>query len=147
MVGDGRKGVFRRMRTRQRTLLLFVVGVVLGVITYKVIAGRQRAQVAATVSGGAEKALPRLLELGSDTCSACKKMEPILAALKQELAGKVSIEFVDVYKQEEYVEKYEIKVIPLQVFLDAEGRELFRHTGVYSKEEILAKMKELGMLR
>jgi thioredoxin 1 len=35
-------------------------------------------------------------------------------------------------------------LIPCQLFLDANGGELFRHEGFFSKEEILAKLKELG---
>jgi thioredoxin 1 len=36
-------------------------------------------------------------------------------------------------------------MIPTQIFFDAEGRELFRHTGFLAKEDILAKWKELGV--
>ena len=36
-------------------------------------------------------------------------------------------------------------VIPTQIFYDASGNELFRHTGFIAKEDILAKWKELGI--
>jgi thioredoxin 1 len=36
-------------------------------------------------------------------------------------------------------------MIPTQIFYDASGEELFRHTGFFSKEYILAKWKELGV--
>ncbi len=35
-------------------------------------------------------------------------------------------------------------MIPTQIFFDADGRELFRHTGFYGKEDILAKWRESG---
>ncbi|MCX7600290.1 MAG: thioredoxin family protein [Armatimonadetes bacterium] len=91
--------------------------------------------------------LPKLLELGSVTCHACQQMMPIIEDLKRELRGRVDVEFVDVVKHSEMADKYAIQLIPTQIFLDARGRELFRHVGFYPKEDILAKMKELGMLK
>jgi len=38
-----------------------------------------------------------------------------------------------------------VEMIPTQIFLDASGKELFRHTGFFGKEDILAKWKELGV--
>ncbi len=35
-------------------------------------------------------------------------------------------------------------MIPTQIFYAADGKELFRHTGFYGREEILGKWKELG---
>ena len=39
---------------------------------------------------------------------------------------------------------YSVEQIPTQVFLDAKGKELWRHVGFISKEDILKKWKELG---
>lgn len=89
-------------------------------------------------------ALPKLVDLGSTTCIPCKQMEPILAELKAELAGKIDVEFINVTEHPELAEAYKIQVIPTQVFLDAKGKELFRHKGFYPKEAILAKWRELG---
>jgi thioredoxin 1 len=36
-------------------------------------------------------------------------------------------------------------MIPTQIFYDAGGTELFRHTGFFGKEDILGKWKELGV--
>jgi hypothetical protein len=40
---------------------------------------------------------------------------------------------------------YGIEVIPTQIFFDSSGKELFRHIGFFSKDDILAKWKELGV--
>ena len=40
---------------------------------------------------------------------------------------------------------YKISIIPTQVWLDATGKELFRHEGVMAAAEIVAKFKELGI--
>ncbi len=91
--------------------------------------------------------LPRLLELGSVGCKACKQMEPILAELAEELDGEVTVEFIDIAKDPSAVNEYEIKLIPTQILFDASGAELHRHEGVYAKDELLAKMREVGMVK
>ncbi len=89
--------------------------------------------------------LPRLLELGSVKCVPCKMMEPILDELKERFAGQLRVDFIDVWQEEDVGEKYDLRVIPTQIFFDAEGNELFRHEGFYAKEDILTKWAELGV--
>jgi len=88
--------------------------------------------------------LPRLVDLGADKCIPCKMMAPILEELKTEYTGKLQVDFIDVWKDPAPGRKAGIRVIPTQIFYDASGKELFRHEGFYSKEDILAKWKELG---
>lgn len=88
---------------------------------------------------------PRLLDLGSTTCVACVAMETELEDLRNECSGRLTVDFIDVRKQEKAWKEYGIKVIPTQIFFSAEGEELFRHEGYYSKEDILKKWKELGV--
>lgn len=99
--------------------------------------------VAAPVKTAA--ALPRLLELGSDSCRPCQMMQPVLAALRADYAGKLQVDFIDVWKDTAAGDKYGVQAIPTQIFFDASGKELFRHTGYYPKEDILAKFKEFGI--
>jgi thioredoxin 1 len=88
--------------------------------------------------------LPKLVDIGAGTCIPCKMMAPILEELKKEYAGKLVVEFVDVRENADAVGRYKITLIPTQIFFDASGKELFRHEGFMSKEDILAKWKELG---
>ena len=90
------------------------------------------------------KELPMMLDLGSDQCIPCKEMAPILEEMKTEYAGKFKVEFMDVRKDPMAGTIYNIKLIPTQIFFDASGKELFRHEGFYSKDDILSKWKELG---
>ena len=100
----------------------------------------------AEISAGSQtKALPRLVDLGSDKCIPCKMMAPILEELKNEYAGRMEVEFIDVFKNRKMSGKYKIRVIPTQVFIDSSGKELYRHEGFYSKEDMLNKWKELGV--
>jgi len=91
------------------------------------------------------KGLPVMIDLGSDQCIPCKMMAPILEEMKTEYTEKLSVHFLDVRKLPALSEVYGIKLIPTQIFYDASGKELFRHEGFYSKEDILAKWKELGI--
>lgn len=90
-------------------------------------------------------ALPRLVELGSSTCVPCKRMKPIIDELTKEQSGVIVVEFIDVKKDPEAAKPYKVRIIPCQVFLDATGKELFRHEGFWSKKDIAAKWKELGV--
>jgi thioredoxin 1 len=85
-----------------------------------------------------------LYEFGAGKCVQCKNMKPIIEGLQKELEGKVEVKLFDVGVDKEITEKHKIMLIPCQVFLDGEGKELFRHEGFFSKEEILGKLKELG---
>ena len=106
---------------------------------------------AAAAAGGpasaeaATAALPRLVDLGADKCIPCKQMAPILEDLKTTYAGQLEVEFIDVWKNPDAGGQYGIRVIPTQIFLDAQGKELFRHEGFFGKDDMLAKWKELGV--
>jgi len=92
-----------------------------------------------------QKELPALIDLGAGKCIPCKLMAPILEQLKNDYTGKLSVQVIDVEKNPDLITKYNVRVIPTQIFYDASGQELFRHEGFYSKEDILAKWKELGV--
>jgi thioredoxin 1 len=72
-------------------------------------------------------------------------MAPFLAELKQEYAGRAVIEFIDVRKHPAAGIPYQIRIIPTQVFFDAEGNEVWRHEGFLPKEQFVAKFAEMGV--
>jgi thioredoxin 1 len=132
-----------------------ILGVVIlgGLILAKEISGRkQAAPVApAAVEAGAQAGaavsvpLPRLVDLGAGTCIPCKMMAPILEDLKKTYAGKMEVQFIDVWENPDAGKQYGISVIPTQIFYDAAGKELFRHEGFFGRDDILAKWKEFGV--
>lgn len=89
-----------------------------------------------TVSEG--KAKITFVELGSVNCIPCKKMQPVMKSIEKKYGSQVKVVFHDVWKkdQKEYAEKYGIKLIPTQVFLDENGKEIMRHEGFYAENEI-----------
>ena len=92
-----------------------------------------------------KKALPRLVDVGAKKCIPCKMMAPILEELKSEYEGVFKVELIDIWENPEAGREYGIRLIPTQIFYDSSGGELFRHEGFFSKEDILAKWKELGV--
>ncbi len=91
------------------------------------------------------KTLPRVVDLGADKCKACKELAPILEQLRKEYAGRVTVDFIDVWKNPKAGEPYKIRVIPTQVFFDAEGKEVWRHEGFLPKADFVKKFAELGV--
>jgi len=78
------------------------------------------------------------VELGSVNCIPCKQMQPVMKAIESKYAGQVKVIFYDVWTDggKPYAEKYGIKLIPTQIFLDENGKEFFRHEGFYPEKEI-----------
>ncbi|OHB54822.1 MAG: hypothetical protein A2Y07_07205 [Planctomycetes bacterium GWF2_50_10] len=90
-------------------------------------------------------AIPKLIDLGAGKCVPCKMMKPILDELRTEYKGRFDVVFYDVWENPDQAKQFAINIIPTQIFFDASGKELFRHEGFMSKEDILAKWKELGI--
>jgi len=134
-----------------------VIVLLLGISVLAVFAAKRNKAAVGKVDSGAAvspqvqpspqigKKLPRLVDLGAGKCIPCKMMAPILEELKKEYAGRFEVEFIDVWMDAAAGDKYGIKLIPTQVFFDPNGKELFRHEGFFSKEDILGKWKALGM--
>lgn len=88
--------------------------------------------------------LPKMIDLGAGKCIPCKMMAPILEELKKEYQGRFDVVFVDVWEKPDEAKRYGINIIPTQIFFDASGKELFRHEGFFSREDILGTWKQFG---
>lgn len=130
--------------------LVIVVGIVIAVKQHgKTYSPEQSPTASEIVPGNSEKvptyeAIPKLVDLGAGKCIPCKMMAPILDELKETFAGQLDVIFIDVWENPDEAKAYGIQTIPMQIFYDAAGKELFRHEGFFSKEEILGKWKEFG---
>lgn len=87
---------------------------------------------------------PMLVDLGADECVPCKLMKPILDNLTEEYAGRMDVIFIDVWKNRDQAARFNIRMIPTQIFYDESGQELYRRVGFIGKDDILATWKELG---
>lgn len=86
-----------------------------------------------------------MLELGSVGCKPCEEMKPVMERLRTTYAGKLEVIFVDVRKNAEAGETYDVFFLPTQVFLDKAGKEFHRHYGFYAYEEIVPALKKAGL--
>jgi thioredoxin 1 len=92
------------------------------------------------------KSRPALYEFGAGYCVSCKEMAKVMAELKTSHSDQVEFRMVYVDKEKPLFEQYKIMLIPTQVFLDASGKEVDRHMGPLTKEEVLKKLRELKLI-
>ena len=92
-------------------------------------------------SGYAQANRPALYEFGAGHCISCKEMAKIIAELKTTLDDKVEFRMLYADNEKPLFQQYKIMLIPTQVFLNAEGKEVDRHVGALTKEQVLASSK------
>ena len=95
-------------------------------------------------SQGAPSGLPKLVDVGSDSCVPCRLMAPELEALAQQYAGAVQVVIVDVYEDLARAKELGVQVIPTQIFFDPTGKEFFRHEGFLSLEDMVSRFQQHG---
>jgi thioredoxin 1 len=78
------------------------------------------------------------IEIGSVKCIPCKAMQPVMKQIEEKFKSQVKVVFYDVWTEKEAprAQEFGIRVIPTQVFLDADGKEFFRHEGYFPFEEL-----------
>jgi len=105
------------------------------------------AGVGVAQASAAPQGKPALYEFGAGYCVSCKDMEKVIAELKTTHSDQVEFRMVYVDKEKPLFEQYKIMLIPTQVFLDASGKEVDRHIGALTKDEVVKKLKELKFIR
>jgi len=88
---------------------------------------------------------PVLADFGRSTCIPCKKMLPILTALKKEYAGRAEVLIIDIDEHMELTQSVGIRVIPTQIFYDSKGNEVSRHVGFMGKDALVAQLAKMGV--
>jgi thioredoxin 1 len=130
------------LRQKGKSILIILLGVILMGTCFSWFA---RAQDKDAKTPPKAQSLPLLVALGRNQCMPCRMMAPVLDELKREYAGILNIEFVDVREHPEAMKKYGIRGIPFQILYDSSGKELKRHYGYMSKEEISKILQSAGI--
>ncbi|MFO7958229.1 MAG: thioredoxin domain-containing protein [Candidatus Brocadiia bacterium] len=106
-------------------------------------------QKAAAADNPLDRALgngkPVLVDFGRDLCVPCKMMKPILEDLEEEYRGRAEVLLLNVHEYPVVARRVGVRSVPTQVFYDAEGREVGRHVGFMPREDIVAKLSEMGV--
>ncbi|MGN0806527.1 MAG: thioredoxin family protein [Candidatus Coproplasma sp.] len=91
-----------------------------------------------------------LLDLGSTNCEPCKKLQPVLAELREEYGDKIDIVFFDITGTQEgssMANGYKVSVMPTLLFVDKNGKEIKRVVGFHTKEQIEEIFNELRWIK
>lgn len=136
------------MESSSRFALIFIALalVLVGVGLYRWLASAKPPAV--TLAGppvAAVTGLPRLVELGAESCANCLAMNKVLAKLRERHGGRLQVQSINVLEQPEQATQWRVMVIPTQIFLDAQGQERFRHVGFLSVRAIEERFRTLGL--
>ncbi|HQQ01031.1 MAG TPA: thioredoxin family protein [bacterium] len=88
---------------------------------------------------------PSVVDFGATGCIPCDMMAPILEALREKYEGRVNVVFVHVREESLLASRYGIRSIPVQVFFDENGTEVYRHTGVLPQKDIEDRLSGMGV--
>ena len=79
---------------------------------------------------------PVLIDFFAAWCGPCKMLGPILKEVKDSLGERISIIKIDVDKNQQIASKYQVRGVPTMI-LYQRGQQLWRQSGVLTKEEII----------
>lgn len=90
------------------------------------------------------KGNPTILAFGMTHCYSCLAMSKVFAEV---LKAHPEFQIYSIDGQKERLvsrDIYKLKEMPTQIFFDAEGEEVFRHTGAYKKAVVDIILKKYG---
>jgi thioredoxin 1 len=99
------------------------------------------------VSSATPAAKPTIYEFGRKLCPICGKNAVVLKEVEARYRGQISLRFLYISEDEPLFREYGVTLVPTQVFVDASGKEVFRHEGPISQKELITKLKELKLVR
>ena len=89
---------------------------------------------------------PSILAFGMSHCYSCLAMSQAFAEVLK-VHPEYQIYSIDSQKDRLIArDTYKLKVMPTQVFFDAQGHEVFRHTGAYKKAVLNIILKKYGFV-
>ena len=93
----------------------------------------------------AKAPLPKLLDFGRGKCIPCKEMAPILKELSEEYKDRAIIKIIEIDQESGLTRANRIRLIPTQIFFDAQNQEVLRHEGFMGKDDIKKVFQKMGV--
>lgn len=87
---------------------------------------------------------PVLIDFFATWCGPCQMLAPVLKDVKENLGEKVSIIKIDVDKNQELASKFQVRGVPTMMLFQ-KGQQLWRQSGVLSKEEIINTINQKSL--
>ena len=84
---------------------------------------------------------PVLVDFFATWCGPCQALAPILKQVKDSLGERITIVKIDVDKNQQMAAKYQVRGVPTMILFQA-GKQLWRQSGVVSKEEMIKTILE-----
>ncbi len=84
---------------------------------------------------------PILIDFFATWCGPCKMLAPILKEVKDSLGERITILKIDVDKNQPLSTKYQVRGVPTMILFQ-NGKQLWRQSGVLTKEEIIKNIVE-----
>jgi thioredoxin 1 len=84
---------------------------------------------------------PVLVDFFATWCGPCQMLAPILKQVKDHLGDTVSIIKIDVDKNQQIASQYQVRGVPTLILFQ-NGKQLWRQSGVLSKEDIIQIISE-----
>ncbi len=87
------------------------------------------------VEAAKAKGMPVFVDVGRTSCKPCKMMVPVLDTLTKKYKGKMEVVFVHSDEEQAYARELGVTMIPTQILLDKNGKEVSRHVGYIPVED------------
>ena len=86
--------------------------------------------------------VPVLVDAYAEWCGPCKVQSPVLKEVASELGDKVRVIKVDVDKNPEIANRYQIRGVPT-VMIFKNGEMKYRQAGLHSKPQLMSVLKNI----
>ncbi|GHT00668.1 hypothetical protein AGMMS50276_27040 [Synergistales bacterium] len=90
--------------------------------------------------------LPTLKMLSTPTCQACTQMSRVLDDIKEQYAGSINAEKINVQEDRETARQYNVMYVPTLLFVGRDGEVLKQDVGYKSLEEVIETFKAAGVV-
>ncbi len=84
---------------------------------------------------------PVLVDFFATWCGPCQMLAPILKEIKANLGERISIIKIDVDKNQAVAAQYQVRGVPTMILFQ-NGKQLWRQSGVLSKEDLIKVIVE-----
>jgi thioredoxin 1 len=82
-----------------------------------------------------------LVDFFATWCGPCQMLAPVLKQVKDNLGERITILKIDVDKNQELASQYQVRGVPTMLLFQ-KGKQLWRQSGVLTKEEIIKTILE-----